>query len=97
MAVGVDDRRLRLGATRTDPVFSRRKSANVCSFAPPAQLEQLIGDLATDGKRRGGGDPAPEDGQTRLGSRRSGCSVTRCATDIAGRQTGVAEVTRRQR
>ena len=41
----------------------------------PAQLEQLIGALATDGKRTGWGRPAPEDRQTRMARRAPGLSL----------------------
>jgi hypothetical protein len=62
----------------------------------PAQLEQLIGDLATDGKRRDGRDLHPK---TVKHAWEVVGQVFRYALghDIAGRQSGVAEVTRRQR
>jgi hypothetical protein len=61
-----------------------------------AHLEQLIGDLATDGKRRGGGDLHPK---TVKHAWEVGGQVFRYALrhNIAGRQTEVAEVARRQR
>jgi hypothetical protein len=56
----------------------------------------LIGDLATDGKRRDGRDLHPK---TVKPAWEVVGQVFRYALrhDIAGRQTGVAEVTRRQR